>query len=604
MSAAIAHRGPDGCGIWEAPSGRAVLAHRRLAIIDLQTGQQPMLSPAGDAGVSFNGEIYNYIEIRDALLAAGQTFSSASDTEVLLRSYAVYGDACVDHFRGMFAFAIWDDSRQRLLLARDRLGKKPLFYTIEDGSLYFASTLAALRTSAPHPAALSDEAIYAYLSLGYVPAPLTAYRGYSKLEAASLLTIDCDGRRSTTRYWSSSRVSGHFAGSFSDAVEASEAVIGEAVRLRLRSDVPLGVFLSGGIDSSLIAALAARQNSHPVSTFAVGFDVREADEALHASDVARHLGTDHRSIQASPDLLAMLPSLIEQFGEPFADSASLPLAALAQATRKHVTVALSGDGGDEAFGGYDWYRSAARLRRMTRLIGWTGFLSVARGGMAGINRLLGGLPTLDRATRALLALSARDAAVQYASLRVLFGPSELGALMEAGEAVRSAPIEYLANAYRATSGDSLRQMRATDIATLLPESLMPKVDVATMAHALEARAPLLDHVVVEFGLSLPEKFLVDGSGGKRVLRTLLKRYLPNEMVERPKHGFTVPLDQWFGGARNPHLERLERSEALAAVPGIRMEGVTAITREHAEGRRRHGERLYALFALDEWMRHQ
>ena len=345
MSRLQAHRGPDGEGFWESPSGRAVFAHRRLAIIDLVTGQQPMVEKSEQVGLVFNGEIYNYLELREALGTDGTQFRTSSDTEAILALYREMGDKCVHELRGMFAFALWDERREQLLLARDRLGKKPLFYTVEEGCLYFASTLASLRQTSPHRWDMDPEAIDAFLTLSYIPAPLSVYREARKVKSGNLLTVDASGV-STRQFWD---VTEHvpYDGTFTEAVDRLDELINTSVELRLRSDVPLGVFLSGGIDSSLVTAVAARQSSTPVRTFSIGFDELGFDESPYAARVAEHLGTTHHLFRVRPDLMGLLPSLIRHFGEPYADATALPTWILAEQTRAHVTVALGGDGGDE-----------------------------------------------------------------------------------------------------------------------------------------------------------------------------------------------------------------------------------------------------------------
>jgi asparagine synthase (glutamine-hydrolysing) len=580
-----------------------VLAHRRLSIIDLACGAQPMVDPSGRVGLSFNGEIYNYVELREQLSAAGFPFTTHSDTEVLLAAFLRDGPRSVNELRGMFALAVWDDAARSLTLVRDRLGKKPLFYVIEEGCLYFSSCLDALRRSAPVAWTINRAALDAYLTLGYVPAPETVYTNARKLEAGTMLTVDRDGRVTIERYWDAAHPFVPFEGSFGDAVDRAHELLVESVRIRLRSDVPLGLFLSGGVDSSLLAAVATRDCGVPLNTFTVGFDVAGHDETEAASAVARHLGTVHREFHAQPELLSILPELMPQFGEPFADPAALPLWVLARETRRHVTVALGGDGGDEGFGGYRWYSSFARLRALRRFAGGTPLATVR----SGVSRLLRrALPTSagsQRMARALDAMAEADPARGYASLRVLFGDADLRAILRDSEGAGGAhALERTATFYRDAGGDRLRRMRCADIGTYLADCLNPKVDVATMAHAMEARAPLLDHMLIEFGLSLPEAYLMDERGGKRVLRAMLARYLPQDLIERPKHGFTVPLDDWFRGAAADVAAHVARSESLAALGHLDMDAVEAMRREHASGRRDHGDRLYGLLALDTWAR--
>ncbi len=602
LSELIAHRGPDGQGLWIAPSGRAVLAHRRLAIIDLAAGQQPMVDSSQQVAVVFNGEVYNYVELRDELQREGHEFRTHSDTEVLLASYLARGTAFVDRLRGMFAVAVWDDEKGRLVLGRDRVGKKPLFFSLEDDCLYFASTLESLRATAPRRWRVSAQAIDEYLATGYILAPRTAYEDAWKLEAGTLLTVAPDGTRTTHRYWSADAPVQPFQGTYESAVDRVHEVLTEAVRIRLRSDVPLGVFLSGGLDSSLVTAIARREYGLHLNTFSVGFSVSEHDESSAARAVAGHLGTDHHTFEADANLLELLPEAVRHFGEPVADSAAFPLWALARHTRDYVTVALSGDGGDEGFGGYDWYGTAMRLRRSTRMAGGRVLAPMRRSVAAALQSGLANAALPNRIGRALDAMGDGDPARQYGALRTQFAERERRRLVDGITA--PVALDRMAEAFERAGGDAMRRMRCTDISTYLADCLMPKVDVATMAHALEARAPLLDHALLELALTLPASYLTDARGGKRILRDILGRYLPESLVNRPKHGFTVPLDAWFRTEARDRAVGLGHSEPLAAMGLIDMSEVARLTREHLDMRRNHGDRLFALLVLEEWARSQ
>jgi asparagine synthase (glutamine-hydrolysing) len=602
MSLGLCHRGPDGEGIWVSPSGRACFAHRRLAVIDLATGQQPMLDESGSVGLVFNGEVYNYRELREPLERGGVAFRTTSDTEVLLKLYAQDGDRCVDALRGMFAFAIWDDRRGRLTLARDRVGKKPFYYQITGGCLYFASTLASLLAGETEPP-ISLAAVDAFLDLGYVPAPGTIFDGISKLEMGTVTVYDGPVATSSRRFWDLAPLD-PFEGSHDDALEQLDALLHQAVEIRLRSDVPLGVFLSGGIDSSLVTAIAARQ-APGIRTFSIGFDVAAFDESAHAALVAEALGTEHRQFHVAPDLLGLLPSMVRHFGEPFGDSSALPVWLLAQETRKHVTVALGGDGGDEGFGGYDWYLGAARLERFTRMVPRAAAMAggSALGWAGGAERAPA---VLRKAQRGFELAAARDAASRFADLRALVGRHEAGFLYGGalGEHRRLHGAEArarIAEFYRQAEGGPLRRMRYADMRTYLAECLMPKVDVATMAHGLEARAPLLDQDVLRFAMSLPEQWLVDRSAGKKILRTLLGRYVPPALFERPKQGFSVPLATWFAGGARDRVDALGSRSRLLESGWFRPDGIRRLVREHLAGTRDNSERLFNLLALDEWL---
>src|SRR5437763_3714193 len=370
MSGLMAHRGPDGEGFWADPLGRAALAHRRLSIIDIAGGRQPMCSDDGRIALVFNGEIYNYRELRRVLSDQGVRFHTASDTEVLLRLYERCGSEAVHYLRGMFAFAVWDGTRDELVLVRDRVGKKPLYYTLDDDGCYFASTLGALRDTDPKDRRVNLSALDAFLTLGYVPAPQSIWDGINKLPAGTMLRVTSSGARSL-RYWALEGAMQPFAGRFADAVDRLEDLLTTAVTLRLRSDVPLGSFLSGGIDSSLVTAIAARHCQGEALTFSIGFAEAAFDESGYAERVAQHLGPRHRTFTGRPVMLDILPALVRHCAEPFGDSAALAVWLLARETRKHVTVVLTGDGGDEGFGGYGWDRTALRLKRL-RSAGLTG----------------------------------------------------------------------------------------------------------------------------------------------------------------------------------------------------------------------------------------
>jgi asparagine synthase (glutamine-hydrolysing) len=584
------------------------MAHRRLAIIDLATGRQPMLDASGSTALVFNGEIYNYLELRKDLEKQGFAFRTNSDTEVLLHSYEQRSADCVDDLRGMFAFAIWDDATARLLLARDRIGKKPLYYVVEDDCLYFASSLHALRQTSPRRWAIDVTALDAFLTVGYVPAPLTIYKGVLKLEAGTIAMLNGDALH-THRYWDLAKSTERFDGPFLEAVDRLDELLNAAVSLRLRSDVPLGVFLSGGVDSSLVTAVARRQSSVDVATFSIGFDEVGFDESAYAARVAGELGTRHHSFRVRPDLLRTLPEMVRHFGEPFADSAALALWLLSQETRKHVTVALGGDGGDEAFGGYDWYRTATRIAQIKRAVPAT---AVALAGKAcqGILRTAISRRPAARFSRRIGMLQMRDAATRYAAIRSIIGAQESemlydGALREhRNENAAGSTGARLTSLYRESVGSDLRRMRYVDIATYLADCMMPKVDVTTMAHGLEARAPLLDQELLRFALTLPDEWLIDRGGGKRILRAVLARYLSPVLFERPKHGFNMPLAQWFMESHQSAISALASSEPLVETGLLKPSGIKTLAAEHSGGYRDHSERLFVLFVLDAWLKVQ
>jgi len=600
MAGLMGHRGPDGEGFWAEPRGRVAFAHRRLSVIDIAGGRQPMCSDDGQIALVFNGEIYNYRELRRALSDQGVRFHTASDTEVLLRLYERCGSEAVHYLRGMFAFAVWDGTRDELVLARDRVGKKPLFYALDDESCYFSSTLGALRDTDPQARRVSLEALDAFLTLGYVPAPQSIWDGINKLPAGTMLRVSSSGSRSL-RYWALEQVVKPFAGRFAEAVDRLEDLLTTSVTLRLRSDVPLGLFLSGGIDSSLVTAIAARHCRGDVSTFSLGFAEAAFDESGYAERIAQHLGTQHRTFTGRPEMLDVLPVLVRHFGEPFGDDAALAVWMLARETRQHVTVVLTGDGGDEGFGGYDSYRTARRLKRLRSV---TPMLALRLGAAVRSER-----PWAKRIKRALRIL-ALDEPERFAALRMFVGPDEVQTLY-AGDLLRerrdsgNAVAAWLAQSYRSGNGTALRRMRLVDLSTSNADWLMPKVDVATMAHGLEARSPLLDQEVLEFALGLPDQWLLDGNGGKPLLKALLRRFVPAELFQRPKQGFSVPLRVWFArGPTGAWADRLAESESLRDCGWLNPAGIRQMAREHRAGSRDHSQRLFNLVVLSEWLKQQ
>ena len=600
MAGLMGHRGPDGEGFWTDPRGRVAFAHRRLSIIDIAGGSQPMCSDDGRIALVFNGEIYNYRELRRALSDQGVRFHTASDTEVLLRLYERCGSEAVHYLRGMFAFAVWDGTRDELVLARDRVGKKPLFYALDDESCYFASTLGALRDTDPQARRVSLAALDAFLTLGYVPAPQSIWDGINKVPAGTMLRVSSSGSRSL-RYWALEQVVKPFAGRFAQAVDRLEDLLTTSVTLRLRSDVPLGLFLSGGIDSSLVTAIAARHCRGDVSTFSLGFAEAAFDESGYAERIAQHLGTQHRTFTGRPEMLDVLPVLVRHFGEPFGDDAALAVWMLARETRQHVTVVLTGDGGDEGFGGYDSYRTARRLKRLRSV---TPMLALRLGAAVRSER-----PWAKRIKRALRIL-ALDEPERFAALRMFVGPDEVQTLY-AGDLLRerrdsgNAVAAWLAQSYRSGNGTALRRMRLVDLSTSNADWLMPKVDVATMAHGLEARSPLLDQEVLEFALGLPDQWLLDGNGGKPLLKALLRRFVPAELFQRPKQGFSVPLRVWFArGPTGAWADRLAESESLRDFGWLNPAGIRQMAREHRAGSRDHSQRLFNLVVLSEWLKQQ
>jgi len=592
MTEALAHRGPDGSGEYRSPSGLAALGHRRLSIIDLVTGGQPIYNEDGTVAVVLNGEIYNFESLRLELQAQGHRFTTRSDTEVIAHLYEERGIECFRDLRGMFAVLIWDERRGRLVAARDHVGKKPLYYVEHGGRLSLASEIQALYRLGDLSWTLDPAAIDLYLTHSYIPSPVSVLAAVRKLPAGHRIVVEA-GRLSVERYWAPAAEASE---AFSDGSPAALVrSLEDAVRLRMISDVPLGCFLSGGVDSSVIVALMSRMSAEPVRTFSIGFDREKYTELEHARVIARRFKTEHEEFVVTPDAAAVLPDMVSHFGEPFGDSSALAVWYLAQLARKHVTVALTGDGGDELFGGYDWYGTGLRLAGAARWLG-PAARSVARA--ARRSRSSGMLP---RKLAKLLDLLGRADGARFAAMRRTLGQTERMALFEPEFIHRSggAALEYLERAYGRGGGDLLREMTVTDLVTYLPEDLLVKVDRMSMAFGLEARSPFLDTRVVELALSLPAAAKRDASGGKRIVKAAFASLFPPGFLDRAKMGFSLPIDEWLRTELRPLLQQRVEASALMDLRIVNREAVRTVIREHDQGRR-HGALLWNLLMLGEW----
>jgi asparagine synthase (glutamine-hydrolysing) len=594
MCRAIEHRGPDARGVHvDGPAGLGI---QRLAIIDVAGGDQPIFNEDRSVAVVLNGEIYNYLELREDLIARGHRFATSSDTEVLVHLYEEHGDAMVGRLRGMFAFAIWDRRGRRLFLARDRVGKKPLFWTEHGGVLRFASELSSLLQDPRIPRELDPRAVEAYLGLGYVPDPMCVLRGVHKLPPASTLAADDRGQR-VERYWSLD-YSNKLDIDEHEAAERLRDLIDEATRIRLMSEVPLGAFLSGGIDSSAIVAAMARHTSEPVKTFSIGFGQASYDETRFARAVAEQFSTDHREFRVEPEALSIMPRLARHYGEPFADPSAIPSFYLAELTSRHVTVALNGDGGDESFAGYTRYGRGNLLLRLRGL----------RPLAAPLTRLPEGPAQRSARTRIRRHASAiaKPPWEAYGMGIMIFEREQRARLLSPAFAAELGEFEaesVLAAPWRTSSARELPdRMLDLDVQTYLAGDLLPKMDIATMAYSLEARSPFLDHVLMEFAAALPARMKLRGTRGKRILKQALRGTLPDEILDRPKMGFGVPLDHWFRHElRDLPAERLLDPAALER-GYLRREEIERLIAEHHDGRADHSFRLWSLLQLDSWHR--
>jgi asparagine synthase (glutamine-hydrolysing) len=583
MAEALVHRGPDEGSV--DALGRCVLGHRRLRVVDLATGSQPVTNESGDVTAVFNGELYNFRELRAQL--AGHEVPGSGDTPVIPHLYEESGPGFPSRLEGMFAIALWDAARERLVLARDRVGKKPLLWTqLPDGTLAFGSELRALLRLPTLRRKVDPEALDAYLALQYVPSG-TALRGVEKLPPGHLLVAE-NGSVRVERYWSlEPREEGLDEPEWLERVRDT---VGRAVRSRLVADVPLGALLSGGVDSSIVVAEMARGGGR-VRTFTVGFGDDRYDERDYARAVAARYGTEHEEIVVEPDVTELLPRLARAFDEPLGDEAALPELVVSELARQRVTVALTGDGGDEAFAGYERYAAVEIADRV----------SVPGAGTAAhLLRWAGRREPRSRANRAgrLLELGALPAVERYGRLMEVF-PADLRAeLWEPEFVARPRPAwELLGSPEEGISG-----LQRLDVRTYLPGDLLLKADIASMAHSLELRSPLLDHTVLELGVSLPAALKVEGRRGKVALRRAFADALPPEVARRGKTGFGVPIARWFRGELRPLARDVLLGETARARGQLRPQVVARLLDDHASGRADHAHRLWCLLMLELWQR--
>src|SRR5215213_4540412 len=554
MNQAIRHRGPDEDGFYV--NGSVGMAMRRLAIIDLKYGQQPIHNHDRSAWIIFNGEIYNYLELREKLEKLGHTFYTNSDTEAIIHAYDQFGTDCPNHLRGMFAFAIWNERTQELFLARDRVGKKPLLYADVNGQLIFGSEFSALLVHPDVGRDIEPEALDYYLSFMCIPAPLTAYRAIRKLEPGHWLRWR-NGNIEIKRYWQPDFTK-KLDISEEEAGERTVEILRDAVKVRLMSEVPLGAFLSGGIDSSAVVALMSQESSERVKTFSIGFDEQDFSELHHARRVAEHVGADHHEFIVRPDAVEVLPLLVEHYGEPYADSSAVPTYYVAKETRKHVTVALNGDGGDESFAGYERYIAMGLTEKYRRLPYFFRELMIRQA----VN-LFPTDPTKRskiKSAQRLLAVVERNKSGRYMHWMSTFNDETKQPLYSDffREQTKGANATGVLETWmqRANGIGVVDALLLTDQMTYLPNDLLVKVDIATMAVSLEARSPFLDHHVIEFAASLPQNLKLRRLTGKYLLKKVLRKLLPSENLNRRKMGFGVPIGHWFRGKMQPFLREV------------------------------------------------
>jgi asparagine synthase (glutamine-hydrolysing) len=596
MAERIRHRGPDGRDAWASPSGACALGHARLKVIDLETGDQPMANEDGAVQVVFNGEIYNFAALRTELERAGHRFRTRSDTEVLVHGYEAWGEALPEHLDGMFAFGIWDEARRRLLLARDRAGKKPLFWTRTAAHFAFASEIKALLTLPWVSAEIDPGALPAYLAFGYVPAPHTLYRLIDKLPPASSLTLE-DGVATRRAYWS---LGWHRRPGVTDADarRTVRALLGDAVERRLTADVPLGAFLSGGIDSTLVVGLMRERREGPLHTFSLGFaDDPNYDETAFARLAAQHFGTEHTEFTVQAHAVELVDELVEAYDEPFGDSSAIPTHIVSRLTREHVTVALTGDGGDEMFCGYPRLVGMEVAERTGRLLARLG---------DSVGRRLPHHPDFRHPVRRFQRFFAA-AALEPAErmLRWIGYLPELEAVLlpDVGGVAREELTRSFREPWdRLPLESPLTRAMALTFETYLADDLLVKADRCSMAHGLELRAPFLDTAVMEFAAGLPDRLRRRGSTLKWLLKEAFSDLLPDEIRSRSKWGFGVPLPLWFRTHWKPLFEGRVLAPDARVGRWIAPGPVDRLWREHQAGAADHGHALWALLTLETWLR--
>ncbi|HXV78450.1 MAG TPA: asparagine synthase (glutamine-hydrolyzing) [Candidatus Binatia bacterium] len=609
MSATIEHRGPDDWG--KAEFKNAALAMTRLSIIDVEGGRQPIFNEDKSCSIVFNGEIYNFKELRRELKGKGARFRTRSDTEVVLRAYEEWGDDCLDRLRGMFALAIYDsrpkkngavelqDERPRLLLARDRVGKKPLYYYRDEDRIIFGSEIKGILANSSVKARVRRGVLPLYLSYGYVPAPYTFFENIFELPPAHRLAVE-NGEVKAERYWEPPpQKVVDLALSEKQYIERLRELLEEAVRVRLVSDVPVGAFLSGGVDSAAVVAFMTRITKQPVQTFAIGFtDDPSFNELEHARTVANYVKSDHREFMVSPDAIDLLPKLVWHYDQPFADSSAIPSFLVARMTREHVKVALTGDGADELFAGYERF-AAARLART--------YSRAPRLLQNSVKRLLNVMSEATtyrsavRRARRFVDSAALPLAERYLNWVGIFSPSLINELLTAE--IESDPVSHFQSYFDSSrESDLIGQLLSVNMKTYLPGDLLVKTDRMTMANSLEARSPFLDHELLEFSCSIPSELKLKGMTTKYILKRVLEGIVPKEIIHRKKHGFGVPVGRWFRSSLKRYLHETLLSPQALRRGYFHEPTLRHLIEEHQSGKRDHGHRLWALLTLEIWHR--
>jgi asparagine synthase (glutamine-hydrolysing) len=597
MCAGLEHRGPDSRGVHV--DGAVGLGIQRLRVIDLATGDQPVYNEDRSVAVVLNGEIYNYRELRQRLRANGHRFTTDGDTEVIAHLYEEEGPDFVHSLSGMFGIALWDARRQELLLARDRIGKKPLFYAARDDALSFASELWALLADGEISREVDPVALDRFLTYTYVPSPFSAFRGVRKLPPGSLLRWR-NGKLAISRYWRPTFGPKLEVGSDAEAGELVRDAVRDAVRRRLVADVPLGAFLSGGVDSTAVLAAMAELSSTPVKTFSIGFDSAAFNELPYAREIAELFGAEHHELVVRPDAVELLPKLARHYGEPFADHSAIPSFYLAEMTRGHVTVALTGDGGDEVFGGYGRYAHGAMIGRLDRI---PAGLRRAAAGLAERLRADGDLESPRNRVRRAAALLPLSPAERYARAMSRFGLDLRESLYtpEFRAALGEPAATTITDLWEASSArNPIDRMLDVDQQTYLPGDLLTKMDIATMAYGLEARSPLLDQELIALGAALPARFKVRGREKKIALREALRGVVPDEHIDRAKQGFQVPMAEWF----RTDLRELARDTLLGgAAEGrgyLRQDVVAGLLERHLKREEDNSSLLWSMLSFELW----